>query len=55
VSEKFISRYAAATNFTTVAVHRIGMLDLSSLTARIISVTGTPFKINLAFWPRYWA
>jgi hypothetical protein len=53
--EKLITRYAAVANFTTVTVHRIGVLDLSSLTARIIPVTGTPFKINLAFWPRYWA
>jgi hypothetical protein len=50
-----VTRYAAVANFTTVTVHRVGVLDLSSLTARIIPVTGTPFKINLAFWPRYWA
>jgi hypothetical protein len=42
-------------NFTTVTVHRIGVLELSSLTAWIIPVTGSPFKINIALWPRYWA
>ena len=26
-----------------------------SLTAWIIPVTGSPFKINIALWPRYWA
>ena len=40
---------------TTVTVHRVGLLDLSSLTARIIPVTGNPFNINLTFSPRYWA
>ena len=38
-----------------VTVHRIGVLEASSLTARIIPVTGSPFKINLALRPRYWA
>jgi hypothetical protein len=36
---------------TTVTVHRVGMLDLSSLTARIIPVTGNPFNINRALSP----
>ena len=40
---------------TTVTIHRVGLLDLSSLTERIMPVTGTPFKIILNLSPRYWA
>jgi hypothetical protein len=40
---------------TTVTVHRVGVLDLSSFTERTIPVTGNPFNINVAFSPRYWA
>ena len=40
---------------TTVTVHRVGEMDLFSLTERTIPVTGDPFNINLAFSPRYWA
>ena len=40
---------------TTVTVHRFGVLDLSSLTERIMPVTGTLFKTILTFSPRYWA
>ena len=40
---------------TTVTVQRMGSLDLCSLTARTIPVTGNPFNITVAFWPRYWA
>jgi hypothetical protein len=39
----------------TVTIHRLGVLNLSSCTARTIPVTGTPFNINRAFTPRYWA
>ena len=39
----------------TVTIHRVSVLDLSSLTAQTIPVTGNPFNINRAFWPRYWA
>jgi hypothetical protein len=39
----------------TLTVHRVSVLDLSSLTAQIMPVTGNPFNINCAFWPRYWA
>jgi hypothetical protein len=38
---------------TTFTVHRVGVLELSSLTERIIPVTGSPFKINVALRPRY--
>ena len=31
---------------TTVTVHRVGVLDLSSLTVRTIPVTRNPFNIN---------
>jgi hypothetical protein len=41
--------------FTTVTVHRVGVLELCCFTARIIPVTGSPFKINVALKPRYWA
>ena len=40
---------------TTVTVHRIGLLDLTSITERTIPVTGNPFNITVAFSPRYWA
>jgi len=40
---------------TTVTVHRVGVLDLSSFTERTIPVTGNPLNINVAFSPRYWA
>jgi hypothetical protein len=38
---------------TTVTVHRVGVVDLSSLTERTIPVKGNPFNITLAFTPRY--
>jgi hypothetical protein len=48
--------YARLANFTTVTVQRIGVLELSSLTARIIPVTGSPFNITVAaLSPRYFA
>jgi hypothetical protein len=31
------------------------LLDLTSITERTILVTGNPFNITVAFWPRYWA
>jgi hypothetical protein len=40
---------------TTVTVHRVGLLDLTSITDRTIPVTGDPFNITVAFSPRYWA
>jgi hypothetical protein len=40
---------------TTVTVQRMGLLDLISITERTIPVTGIPFNITVAFWPRYWA
>jgi hypothetical protein len=40
---------------TTVTVQCMGLLDLTSITERTISVTGDPFNITVAFWPRYWA
>jgi hypothetical protein len=39
----------------TETVHRVSVLDLSSLTAQTIPVTGDPFNINRAVSPRYWA
>jgi hypothetical protein len=38
-----------------VTVQRVGVLDLSSMTARTIPVTATPFNTNRDLWPRYWA
>jgi hypothetical protein len=38
---------------TTVTVQRVGLLDLTSITERTIPVTGNPFNITVAFWPRY--
>jgi hypothetical protein len=40
---------------TTVTVQRMGLLDLTSITERTIPVTGIPFNITVACWPRYWA
>ena len=40
---------------TTMIVHRVVELDLSSLTDRTIPVIGNPFNITVAFSPRYWA
>src|SRR5258708_22826629 len=40
---------------TTETIQRIGLLDLTSITERTIPVTGNPFNITVAFWPRYWA
>jgi hypothetical protein len=40
---------------TTVTVQRMGLLDLTSITERTIPVTGNPFNITVAFWPRNWA
>jgi hypothetical protein len=40
---------------TTVTTQRVGSLDLTSITERTIPVTRNPFKITVAFWPRYWA
>jgi len=37
----------------TVTVHRVGVLDLSSLTDRIIPMTRKPFKTTAANSPRY--
>jgi hypothetical protein len=38
---------------TTETIQRIGSLDLISITERTIPVTGNPFSITVAFWPRY--
>jgi hypothetical protein len=39
---------------TTVMTHRVGVLELFSLTDRTIPVTGNPFNITVvAFSPRY--
>jgi hypothetical protein len=40
---------------TTVTIQRVGVLDLSSSTARTTPVTGNPSMVNLVFSPRYWA
>jgi hypothetical protein len=48
-------RAFSSASSATVTVHRVGVLDLSSLTAQTIPMTGNPFNINRAFWPRYWA
>jgi hypothetical protein len=40
---------------TIETIQRVGVLDLSSKTARTIPVIGNPFNINLTFSPRYWA
>jgi hypothetical protein len=40
---------------TTETIQRAGFLDLTSMTERTIPVTGNPFNITVAFWPRYWA
>ena len=40
---------------TIVTVHRMGALDLTSVIARTIPVTGSPFSTNFAFSPRYCA
>ena len=39
----------------TETIQRVGLLDLTSITERTIPVTGNPFKITVAFSPRYWA
>ena len=40
---------------TTETIQRAGLLALTSMTERTIPVTGNPFNITVAFWPRYWA
>jgi hypothetical protein len=40
---------------TTETIQRAGLLDLTSMTERTIPVTGNPFNMTVAFWPRYWA
>ena len=57
VSESNATARQAATPClgTTETIHRIGVLDLSSLTERTIPVTGKPRNITVALWPRYWA
>jgi hypothetical protein len=40
---------------TTETIQRAGLLDLTSITERTNPVTGSPFNITVAFWPRYWA
>jgi hypothetical protein len=39
----------------TVTVHRVGLLDLTSIIERTIPAMGSPFNVNIAFSPRYWA
>jgi hypothetical protein len=39
----------------TVTVHRVGLLDLTSMIERTIPVTGNPSNITTALSPRYWA
>jgi hypothetical protein len=39
----------------TVTVHRVGLLDLTSIIERTIPATANPFNVNIAFSPRYWA
>jgi hypothetical protein len=39
----------------TVTVHRVGLLDLTSMIERTIPVTGNPFNITTAVSPRYCA
>jgi hypothetical protein len=38
---------------TTETIQRVGSLDLISITEPTIPVTGNPFSITVAFWPRY--
>lgn len=39
----------------TLTVHRVGLLDLTSMIERTIPVTGNPSNITTALSPRYWA
>ena len=39
----------------TVMIHRLGVLDLSSMTDRTMPVIVDPIKLNRALPPRYWA
>jgi hypothetical protein len=39
----------------TVTVHRVGLLDITSIIEPTIPATGNPFNITIAFSPRYWA
>jgi hypothetical protein len=39
----------------TVTVHRVGLLDSTSIIERTIPAMGDPFNVNNAFSPRYWA
>jgi hypothetical protein len=39
----------------TVTVHRVGLLDLTSIIERTIPAMANPFNVNIAFSPRYLA
>jgi hypothetical protein len=39
----------------TVMIHRLGVLDLTSITDRTMPVIVDPINVNCALPPRYWA